>query len=226
MKPAAIVFDLDDTLFPERDYVLSGFAAVDQWLREKRGITGFFVSAERLFSDGNRGHIFDDVLAQQGIADATNLVPELVAVYRSHIPKISLHADARSMIERFHGKYKLGLITDGYAAAQRRKVEALGVSEWFDSIIYTDDLGRENWKPSPLSFQLTMERLGVVGEKCVYVGDNPRKDFAAPNALNWQTVWVLREEGEYGKIAENTMPREYRAKMKISTLYLLHEIFM
>ena len=33
-KWRAIVFDLDDTLYPERDYVLSGFRAIARWAAE------------------------------------------------------------------------------------------------------------------------------------------------------------------------------------------------
>ena len=33
-----VVFDLDDTLFAERDYVLSGFRAVDEWIRRERRV--------------------------------------------------------------------------------------------------------------------------------------------------------------------------------------------
>ena len=47
-----VVFDLDDTLFPEREFVLSGFAAVDAWLRNNRAITGF---AERASAESRAG---------------------------------------------------------------------------------------------------------------------------------------------------------------------------
>ena len=38
----AVIFDLDDTLFPERTYVLSGFRAVGDWISETYSIRGFF----------------------------------------------------------------------------------------------------------------------------------------------------------------------------------------
>jgi putative hydrolase of the HAD superfamily len=197
MKRTVLVFDLDDTLYAEREFVLSGFAAVDQWLQDERGIVGFFPEATRLFAAGRRGRIFDEALESLGICAPAELVLKLVAIYRGHKPRLTLFTDARWAIERFHGHFKLGLITDGYAETQRNKVAALEIGGLFDCIVYTDDLGRENWKPSPMAFRLMMNQLGVEGHECIYIGDNPVKDFLAPNELGWLTVMISREGGEY-----------------------------
>ena len=37
---SVIVFDLDDTLYLERDFVRSGFAAVDRWVSDRFAISG------------------------------------------------------------------------------------------------------------------------------------------------------------------------------------------
>jgi putative hydrolase of the HAD superfamily len=58
----ALVFDLDDTLYPERDFVLSGFQAVSGWLRLQGGVEGFYDRALATFERGVRGRIFDEVL--------------------------------------------------------------------------------------------------------------------------------------------------------------------
>ncbi len=224
MKPAALVFDLDDTLYPEREFVSSGFAAVDRWLRERRQITGFATEAGRLFEEGVRGHIFDDALDRLGVTGAGGLIPEMVDVYRRHSPGLRLFPDAEWAIRHFHRKVKLGLITDGYAEVQRRKLASLRIELFFDSLLFTDDLGRENWKPSPNSFQKMMEALGCPAAGCVYVGDNPAKDFVAPNRLGWTTIQVAREQGEYSGVAADALPADHRAKHVVRTLTCLGEI--
>jgi len=224
MKRTVLVFDLDDTLYAEREFVLSGFTAVDLWLQQKRGITGFSLEATSLFLAGVRGHIFDKTLGNLGLSDLAGLVPELVEIYRGHKPQLTLFADAEWAIERFCGKLKLGLITDGYAETQRNKVAALEIGGAFDCIVYTDDLGRHNWKPSPVAFRLTMERLGVTGEECIYVGDNPAKDFLAPNGLGWLTVRISREGGEYARGAGEMATPDHKAKKVINSLYELSEL--
>jgi len=53
----------------------------------------------------------------------------------------------------------------------------------------TGELGRDYWKPHPLAFKVTAERLGMSrGSALAYVGDNPLKDFVAPNQLGWKTI--------------------------------------
>ena len=77
-----VVFDLDDTLFPERQYVLSGFRAVDAWLREAKGLDGFYDRATALLDAGSRGNIFDFALATLGCRGAKALTDTLVKIYR------------------------------------------------------------------------------------------------------------------------------------------------
>ncbi len=77
------VFDIDDTLYLERDYASSGFEAVDDWLREQKHVSGFADAAKRLFTDGRRGDIFDVALTTLGVANIAALVPQLVDVYRA-----------------------------------------------------------------------------------------------------------------------------------------------
>lgn len=195
----AVIFDLDDTLYAERDFVLSGFRAVDSWLQSELAISGFAEAARRHFDSARRGRIFDAALADLGVADPARLVPQLVAVYRAHSPQLALLPDAERALRHLRPRSRLGLLTDGYAATQRNKVAALGLAPWFDALVFTDDLGREHWKPSPVPFRRMMALLGVPAPECVYVADNPLKDFAAPNELGWRTVQVRHRAAEYAR---------------------------
>src|SRR5688500_742872 len=89
-----VVFDLDDTLYPERDFVLSGFAAVDAWLQANHRIDGFAEKAEALFAAGHRGHIFDQALELLDVSMAEALVPAMIEIYRRHPPALHLYSDA------------------------------------------------------------------------------------------------------------------------------------
>jgi len=194
-----IVFDVDDTLFPEREFVRSGFQAVGEWMLNKYGVPGFFESAWKFFAQGKRGKIFNLVLAEIGIEDDPEIIQELIQIYRKHKPQISLYSDARWAIDYFKDHKKLGAITDGYLTTQRNKVEALHIANSFDTIIYSDEYGRENWKPSPVPYLKVMELTGFQGSECIYVGDNPHKDFVTAKKLSWRTVQIDRQNGEYSK---------------------------
>src|SRR3546814_14266579 len=85
-----LVFDLDDTLYLERDYVASGFRAVGQWVLENLGLGGFEERAWRHFAGGSRGRIFDTVLGELGFGGRPDLVARLVSLYRPPQPDIRL----------------------------------------------------------------------------------------------------------------------------------------
>ena len=195
----AVLFDLDDTLYPEGKYVLSGFRVVAAYLEKTFGIDAADVYSRlrTSYEKGVRGNTFNLLLQDLGIHSDNNLIPHLVNIYRSHEPDIGLYPDVEPALARMIPLFQLGLLTDGNAQAQRLKVKALGLDSWFDSIVYTDDLGREHWKPSTLPFKRILAQLGTKPEMTIYVGDNPRKDFIGARMLGIQTVRLMRLDTEY-----------------------------
>lgn len=223
MAFSLIVFDLDDTIYPESMYVKSGFCAVGQWLEESRNIQGFAERALELYKQGVRGHIFDAVLKQIGIAneEMSVLVPKMVRHYREHLPQITLYEDAKWALSYAGSKAPLGLLTDGYAVAQRQKVNALGIEKLFAAIVYSDDLGRDCWKPSPAPYLKLMSTMDVKGADCIYIGDNPQKDFITARKLGWKTVHIHRKGAEYATVVADGL---HAAEYQISDLRQLESI--
>lgn len=216
-----IVFDLDDTLFPEHEFVLSGFHAVSNWLLENCSVSGFYEIAQELFQSKKRGKIFNLALDQLEIKHDTTLIQELVKVYREHNPNIHLHEDAAWAINYFRKHKKMGMITDGYLKTQKNKVKALNISSNFDAVIYSDSYGRENWKPSLLPYQKLMEVTKCQGNECLYIGDNPQKDFVTAKKLGWRTIRIKRQGGEYSDIS---VEDSYAADIDITSLFCLEEV--
>ncbi len=221
LAPVAIVFDLDDTLFVERDFVLSGFKAAARIAGSERGLADFERVCGKLFAAGHRGDVFDRALIALGIEADPAIVQNLVTAYRAHVPQLTLLPDALSALVRLADAYvPVGLITDGPHAVQERKIEALRLVGLVQEIVCTDALGgRDFWKPNPLAFELMMQRLPAADY--VYVGDNPAKDFVAPNALGWLSVQVLRPDGDY---AGRTTPAGGSADAQITSLLDLEAV--
>lgn len=194
-----VVFDLDDTLYPESDFVHSGFAAVDTWLRTNHGVEGFDERARALFAAGHRGRIFDETLETLPARLPADLVPTLVEVYRTHRPTLQLFSDATAALNWITAaKLQSALITDGFSRVQRAKIDALGLRTRLGSCIVTDDLGgREFWKPHPEAFRRVMAAYPGSPDGFLYVADNPRKDFIAPRQLGWRTLRIRRPGGEH-----------------------------
>lgn len=195
-----VVFDLDDTLYPELEFVKSGFRAVapvlSRWLEISRQ------EAYRiLWEEFNncRKHVFDLVLRRYNCWSSEK-VSFLLAVYRSHLPRIGLYPDARSILSWLREKgYRVGILTDGYFFVQRQKIRALRLEYHVDEIIFTDLLGREFWKPHPRPFELVLDKAGCPADQAVYVGDNPLKDFLGAKKVGMRTIQIKRNDGIYSR---------------------------
>ena len=194
-----VIFDLDDTLYLERDYVHSGFQAVDHWCAEALGLSGVGDLAQEYFDAGGRGNIFDVVLGRLRVQNIDETVKAMVHVYREHTPTISLVSDAVRCLSALKGNVRLGLLTDGNSVTQREKIRALGIRDTFEEIVVTGDWGVDFFKPNPRGFRHLEDRFRLPSAQFTYVADNPSKDFTAPRELRWKTVRVKRPGGLYSQ---------------------------
>ena len=192
----SVIFDLDDTLYDEIDYCRSGFTAVAEFLTTACEVK---VPAERVvesfwhqFNAGNRTATFNAALRELHIPFDQLLIASLVRVYRGHVPRIRLPKESRDCLADLHRSYSLAILTDGYLPAQRLKIRALDISGYLRCILYTEQLGRQYWKPSTVGFVRVLETLHVRPSQAVYVADNPVKDFIAPNGLGMRSIQVDR----------------------------------
>lgn len=190
-----IVFDMDDTLYLERDYVRSGFLQAGALVEKKLGVRGFSDTAWELFLEGQRGDIFDRTLKRIGAPAPDSVIRELVDTYRNHAPAISLAEDAVQCLDHLYSKCDLALITDGPVVSQENKARALQIDRWIDLKIFTGRWGINFYKPHPRAFLTVQEHAGASQNECMYVADNPEKDFTAPIQLGWVTVRVRRDGG-------------------------------
>lgn len=196
---AAVIFDLDNTLYSEETYVRSGFKAVSNYLAKKHNLEECIIFDEmmNIFNTKGRGKIFDDILNEFKLSNKENVL-SLVYVYRYHYPNIQLYDDSLEILKKLSKNFKLGLITDGRAFVQKRKIESLKLEDVFDSIMCTDVLGEKFWKPSHIPFEITLDYLECNGTESFYIGDDPFKDFKAPKELGMKTIQVkIEKEMDY-----------------------------
>ena len=214
-----VIFDLDDTLYDEIDYCRSGFVAAAEFLAgrpEAPSAERIFVALWRQFTSGNRSRTFNAALDELGVGYDQRRIGELVDVYRNHVPKIELPQDSRDVLAELSTRYTLALLTDGFLPAQQLKVQALGIERYFAGIVYTEQLGRDCWKPSPAGFEKILLSLSAKPDNAVYVADNEKKDFIAPNRLGFTTVQLLRR----GRIHTSTGPAEAGSAAR----HVIHQI--
>jgi putative hydrolase of the HAD superfamily len=190
----AVLFDLDNTLYPEVEFVKSGFKAVAAYLGRRNELdeTAVFEEMFDILGREGRGEVFDRFLTHHGLFSEER-VKLLVYLYRSHRPSIRLDGDVLPVLRKIRSKgVQTGVVTDGMASVQRQKLEVLGIKDLMDVIVCTDELGGDCWKPSVVPFKVALELLGVSSTEAAYVGDDITKDFVGPNGIGMCTIQITR----------------------------------
>ena len=187
----AVIFDLDDTLYSEKEYIKSGFDAVENYFK----IDNMSKKLWDCFLE--KKNAIDFVLEQEGLLEEGTKKLAL-EIYRNHFPKIKLYEGIVDILLQIKNNKKLGLITDGRPNGQRNKIKALDIEKYFDEIIITDELGGiEYRKPNSKAFELMQRKMNVSFEKMVYIGDNIKKDFIAPEILKMKSIFFRNVDGLY-----------------------------
>lgn len=225
-----ILFDLDDTLYKELDFVYGGFKEVCRHLAYKysKDEEELYKYAINVLNTQGRGKIFNIICEMYNIKEDIN---ELIKIYREAKPQISLYEDAeyilkyfklklkdedmKNLIDNIEVPYKIGIITDGKASVQWNKIKLLGLEKMVDKIIVTDDYGLECWKPNEFSYMEMLKYFNCKKEECIYVGDNPNKDFIGARKVGISTIRIIREVGDH---MNTFLEKEYEADFMVKNL--------
>ena len=176
----AIVFDLDDTLYNEIDFLKSAYKEIaiklapDSWQ---------FLYANLLSLYRNKKNVFEYISDNYGLT-----TDELIHSYRNHMPNIQAFDGVLKLMALIKAKEgKIGIITDGRSRTQRNKIKALGFSEYVDHIVISEEIGSE--KPDENNFLAIESKLNCSVN--YYIADNIKKDFLAPKKRGWNTIGLL-----------------------------------
>ncbi|MBS0512578.1 MAG: HAD-IA family hydrolase [Proteobacteria bacterium] len=210
------VFDLDDTLYKEADYHLSGVRAVLRKIERlyKKDIS----SRVTQWIDDGATDLWGEICEELNLPESVK--QSLLWEYRLHQPEITLDPAIKCMldwlVQRSAG---LAILTDGRAITQRLKLAALGLDNLPAYI--SEEHGSE--KPSPNRFRaiqyLHPERQHV------YIGDNPAKDFLAANELGWISIGLRGDERNVHSQEVLGLDPRCLPKIWINSLSELHNLF-
>ena len=184
-KNSVWVFDLDDTLYKERDYQISGYNFIALLIQRlyQQDVTLIIKQA-----------IKDKTDVLQSICNYLNLPlsvkDSLLWQYRNHIPKLILDDETKNTL--FHiekNSLAIAILTDGRSVSQRAKIASLGLSHY--DLYISEEWGKD--KPDDKRFLAIMDKYPSA-DSFIYAGDNIKKDFLTPNKLGWITIG-LKDDG-------------------------------
>lgn len=205
---AVIAFDLDDTLYKERDYVLT----VYRLILERYGdcvadnVKSTFLSIAKPYE------AFEYFCCQVPQAD----IEEIKSLYRSGNIPLEDTEGAIPLLEylKSYG-YIIAVITDGFSARQRAKLSSLGIDNLIDAVIISEETGFDKHTPEPF---LGLMEINPDAERFYYIGDNPDKDFYYPNIMGWHTVMILDNYNYNIHIQHTLLNPSFSAKTIVTSL--------
>lgn len=185
----AVIFDLDDTLYPYRRFRLSGFLTVARHLSARAGLDVRlgFASLAGASRGRHRGRELQACLAQHDLP--ADWLPELIDVLRYHEPSIKLPSSSRRTLRTLRDEgWRVGVLTNGPRSIQAAKVEALGLAPLVDVVGYATAIGTGRGKPDPDAFAWMARTLAVPAARAVFVGDDEHCDVRGATAAGMLPV--------------------------------------
>lgn len=175
-----IVFDLDDTLYNEIDFLKSAYIDISKEL-EPNTWEQLYTQLFSLYR--NKLDVFEFICNTYTIEKE-----DLIQRYRNHIPNIKPFDGVLNTLQKIkEGKGRIAIVTDGRSITQRNKLQKLGLLPYLDHVIISEEIGSE--KPNPLNFTAIENHFQLTAY--YYIADNFKKDFIAPKKLGWQTIALI-----------------------------------
>lgn len=204
-----VIFDLDDTLYDEVQYIKSGFRQIASYLGNED-------AEAKLWSFYEKGVPAIDAYLTE--IERTNERDTCLRIYREQRPEITLNEGVSEFLALLRKQnVMIGIITDGRPYGQRQKINALALNELVDDVIITDELGGEQFrKPCDIAFRIMQRRWRIPFEYLVYIGDNLSKDPQAPKQLGMQFIYLNNQNGIYVRNIPKTARNENLSLLSVS----------
>lgn len=186
-----ILFDLDNTLI-DRQHIFK------EMLMNKLSEYHHNLSKEKLetivdeiITWDNNGNQQRVITFQQYIDKyhVNTTAKELDDYWTNHSgEKIYVFDDAIETLLYLKSKYRLGLVSNGNAVSQRRKISKLPFKDIFDYSIVSGEIGIH--KPDKGIFDKVCKDMNVLPEECVFIGDNFRCDIEGAYFAGMKPIWI------------------------------------
>jgi len=198
MNYKGLLLDLDHTLY---DYDTAHKAALNETLEKfaiqyhlsaheahdlyesakksnHRQLTLTAASHSRLF-------YFQKMLEMLGAFDIKNCLMLDQFYWDAFYSKIKPEPDAIAFLQEIH--LPKCIVTDFTAEPQYKKLIQLGMDEWIDHLVTSEEAGHE--KPHPFIFMLALKKLGLRPEECLMIGDSYKKDCLGASSMGIDSIY-------------------------------------
>ena len=219
-----IVFDLDDTLYDEIDFVNNGFNEVANYLKKKFGIDKqkSLPFLKKKFLINRKKKIINSLLSNLNIKVTKKELTFLINLYRYNNRKIRINKIQLDFLKKLSLNRNIYLVTDGNPKVQQAKINKLKIKRYFKNIYYTSLFGNTAHKPSLKVFSYIIKKEKKKFRDLIYIADNPFKDFKNLNKVNAITIRVLN--GYFRRKKLNEKVSKFKVKNFKNLIKLINKI--
>jgi putative hydrolase of the HAD superfamily len=190
-----IIFDIDNTL---TDFIRMKDASIEASI-EAMIDAGLMFPPDRIKEEihriyGEEGIEYQKVFNQLllnliGEVDYKILAAGIVGYRRAREASLVLYPHVKvTLIELMKRGLKLAVISDAPRQEAWLRLCYLQLHHIFDIVLTHEDTGE--YKPSPAPFELVLERMGIVPEEAMMIGDWPERDIVGASELGIRTIFA------------------------------------
>jgi len=199
----AVIFDLDDTITDFMSAADAAFVRAFGDIAEEQGVDisglhqrymGLFEEYYTLHLEGHinldefRAYRFSRAFEMVGLPVDDEFLDLTVDFQTYYDQELRTFPGACEVIRELDKVYPLGLITNGPTDAQWRKIDKFRLSEVFEVILVSGQLGIA--KPDPRIFDVALEGLRVAPEEAVMVGNSLQHDHQGAINAGIRFIWA------------------------------------
>jgi FMN phosphatase YigB (HAD superfamily) len=167
----AFVFDLDNTLYEEKDFLFAVYAKIDEYLNGKYGVREYSSFLKNTFLSDGRAQLLDKLIAEYSLPAGEKEV--LLSMFRNTIaqPSLSLYEGALDLMAALNRKgIQIFILTNGNIEQQKNKIRSINWETLLDhvSVYYANSYEK---KPSPKALLALMTDHGLMRDELVFIGD-------------------------------------------------------
>ena len=199
----AVIFDLDNTLYnfdAANEFGIRALAAYTELVfgwdypRMKDLYEESREKLTELMGDVGSAHNrllrFQNLLEEKKLPLHPHALEMAKAYWRGVLDNMALSPGAREIMEELRRMgIRIGLGTDMTAYMQYEKLIRLGLMEYMDFIVSSEEAGTD--KPGNAFFMLCARKAGCLPGECLFIGDNIVRDYGGAAAAGMQARWFI-----------------------------------
>lgn len=204
-RPEWIFFDLDDTLWDfaanslrSLEYIYREYALVrDKFPSFNSFLEVYHTHNSKMWEEFAKGNVSSDFIKTERWratlypdTPADNPPSECAMINDAYLTKLATFPHTPygviPLLEKLVKSKMIGIISNGFADTQYRKLNSSGLWKYVCRVIVSDEIGIQ--KPDPRLFDYAVSETGATGTP-IMVGDNPDTDIIGALLAGWEAIW-------------------------------------